>query len=119
VANLVSPQARARELRRAQTEVERRVWLRLRNRQLVGVKFRRQVPIGPFIADFAALDRKLVIELDGGQHLDSASDRARGAYLEKNGYRVLRFWNHEVLDDLEGVLERIRHALEHGALHER
>jgi very-short-patch-repair endonuclease len=106
-----SPQQRARELRRMQTEVERRLWLRLRDRRLGGFKFRRQAAIGPYFADFAALDRKLVVELDGAQHLDRASDRKRDAYLADNGYRILRFWNHEILDDLNGVLERIRCAL--------
>ncbi len=87
------------------------MWLLLRARRLDGIKFRRQVPIGPFIADFAALERKLVVELDGGQHLERESDRTRDAYLADNGYCVVRFWNHEILDDVDSVLARIRCAL--------
>jgi very-short-patch-repair endonuclease len=111
MATPVSPQNRARELRRSQTDAERALWLLLRARRFDGIKFRRQVPIGPFIADFATLERKLVVELDGGQHLESESDRKRDSYLAENGYRVLRFWNHEILGDPDSVLARIRGAL--------
>ncbi|MDH7504831.1 MAG: endonuclease domain-containing protein [Candidatus Acetothermia bacterium] len=104
----------ARQLRRSQTEAERVLWGRLRNRQLEGVKFRRQQPIGRFIVDFASLERDLVIEIDGGQHArepDQTNDRERASWLEQQGYRVLRFWDNEVLMNLECVLERIREAL--------
>ncbi|MCR4404259.1 MAG: endonuclease domain-containing protein [Candidatus Acetothermia bacterium] len=104
----------ARQLRRSQTEAERVLWGRLRNRQLEGVKFRRQQPIGRFIVDFASLEQDLVIEIDGGQHArepDQTNDRERASWLEQQGYRVLRFWDNEVLMNLECVLERIREAL--------
>jgi very-short-patch-repair endonuclease len=101
---------RARALRAAQTEVESRLWQRLRNRQLEGAKFRRQHPIGLYIADFFCLEARLIIELDGSQHgeeHEQQADERRTEYLESNGYRVLRFWNEEVLDDIDGVLETI------------
>ncbi|HIC81777.1 MAG TPA: endonuclease domain-containing protein [Kiloniellaceae bacterium] len=103
----------ARRLRRNETEAERRLWAALRNRQLAGHKFRRQVPLGRFVVDFACYDEKLVVELDGGQHADHAQeDEARTAWLEARGFRVLRFWNSEVLENMEGVLERIVEVLE-------
>ena len=101
---------RARALRAAQTEVERRLWQRLRNRQLNGAKFRRQHPIGPYIADFFCLDARLVIELDGSQHGEESTlrtDRRRTEYLANECYRVLRFWNEEVMSNIDGVLEEI------------
>jgi BirA family biotin operon repressor/biotin-[acetyl-CoA-carboxylase] ligase len=98
----------ARKLRRASTDVETALWQRLRNRQLEGEKFVRQLPIGPYVADFACRSAKLVIELDGGQHADSAADAARTGLIEAHGYTVLRFWNNDVIDNIEGVLEQIR-----------
>jgi len=83
----------------------------LRNRQLGGAKFRRQQPIGPFIADFVCLERKLIVEADGGQHTDSAADARRSGYLEHKGYRVLRFWNNDILNNLDGVAQFIALAL--------
>lgn len=101
----------SRRLRREQTDVERKLWSRLRSRNLGGAKFRRQHPIGPYIADFCYPERGLVIELDGGHHAQQAeSDRHRQAFLETNGYRVLRFWNNEMMGNLDGVLERIAEA---------
>ena len=97
---------RARELRQRMTEAEKLLWNSLRRRSL-GIKVRRQVPVGPFIVDFLCVQARLVIEIDGGQHLGSSSDVDRSRWLEKQGYRVLRFWNHEVLKNLEGVMERI------------
>ncbi|MBI2154581.1 MAG: endonuclease domain-containing protein [Candidatus Rokubacteria bacterium] len=103
---------RARTLRRDQTEAERRLWARLRDRQLESTKFRRQQPIGPFIADFCCTERGLVIELDGGQHaVRTDEDRKRTEFLEGRGYRVLRFWDNEVMENIEGVLFRITEAL--------
>ena len=102
----------ARDLRRNQTDAEKLVWSRLRNRQLEGRKFRRQQIIGPYIADFLCLEPKLIVELDGGQHMEQQdSDAARTAYLSAMGYRVLRFWNNEAISDIEAVLERIRQAI--------
>ena len=98
----------ARKLRRCSTDAERRLWHYLRNRQLAGFKFRRQVVIGNHVVDFACLEAKLIIEADGGQHAEQqAADAARTAELERKGFRVLRFWNHEILGETESVLERI------------
>jgi len=102
---------RARELRRDSTDVEQVLWRHLRNEQ-TGVKFRRQVPILGFVADFLSHDAKLVIELDGGQHADQTdADARRTKMLEQAGFRVLRFWNNEVNESLEGVLQTIVGAL--------
>jgi len=103
----------ARDLRRESTDAEYKLWSRLRNRGLK-VKFRRQHPIGPFIVDFFSLEAKLVVELDGGQHDQDANRRAdeqRTKFLEDRGYRILRFWNNEVLQDRDAVLARIADLL--------
>ena len=97
---------RARSLRRDMTEAERKLWTRLRNRQLENVKFVKQFPIGPYVADFAARSLGLVIELDGGQH-GEGKDAARTRLIEEHGYRVLRFWNNDVMGNIEGVLDTI------------
>ena len=103
---------KARQLRRDQPDAEQTLWARLRDRQLCGAKFRRQHPVGPFVADFCCPQRKLVVELDGGQHAEEvAADHKRSRFLEEQGYRVLRFWNHDVLGNTDGVLERIAEAL--------
>ncbi|GIW71093.1 MAG: hypothetical protein KatS3mg102_0635 [Planctomycetota bacterium] len=103
---------RARELRKEQTEAEAVLWRRLRRRQLEGWKFRRQHPVGPYVVDFVCLARHLVVEVDGGQHIERAEfDRRRSRFLQSRGLRVLRFWNNEVLGQLEAVLETIRQAL--------
>ncbi len=102
---------RARSLRQTQTATEGLLWHFLRNRQLGGYKFRRQQPIGPYITDFACLSRRLLVELDGGQHVENRDDEKRDAFLQEKGYRVLRFWNHEVSENCLGVLERIYEAL--------
>jgi very-short-patch-repair endonuclease len=99
--------AKAQRLRRKLTEAERKLWSALRNRQLNGVKFRRQQPIGPFIADFVCQERRLIIEADGGQHAKSLRDDRRTAFLESKGYEVLRFWNNDILTNLKGVAEVI------------
>jgi len=107
---------RARKLRESQTDVENKLWHCLRDRQLGGAKFRRQHPVGPFIADFCCVENKLVVELDGGQHAERiAADEKRTKVIENCGYRVLRFWDHEVVENIEGVLEIIGQAL--GAPH--
>ena len=97
----------ARQLRANSTDAERKLWSHLRGRQMSGKKFRRQHPIGDFIVDFVCIEIGLVIELDGGQHLDSDSDKQRDSRLSEQGFRVLRFWNHEVLTDTQTVLSRI------------
>jgi very-short-patch-repair endonuclease len=105
---------RTRELRRNSTDAENKLWNVLRDRQLNGVKFRRQVAIGPFIADFCTLERKLIVEIDGGQHEQrSREDAARTLDLASRGFEVLRFWNDEVLLGIEGVLEVISAKLNH------
>jgi adenine-specific DNA-methyltransferase len=104
----------ARTLRREQTDVERKLWYALRGRRFLGFKFRRQQPIGPYIADFVCFEAKLVIELDGEQHGDDAHiayDHARTERLLADGFRVLRFWNGELIENFEGVLEGIERAL--------
>ncbi len=106
---------RARALRRQMTDAERKLWTRLRNRGAAGAKFRRQVPIGPFFADFACVERRLVVEVDGGQHaLAQQNDARRTKALADHGYTVLRFWNSEVLQNLDGVLAKIELALGDG-----
>jgi very-short-patch-repair endonuclease len=103
----------AKQLRRNQTEAEVKLWSRLRNHQLKGVGFRRQHAIGNYIVDFCAPRIKLIIELDGGHHLEQKEyDNKRTEFLESKGYRVLRFWNSEVIQDIEGVLRSIDLALE-------
>ena len=104
--------AAARKLRRTSTDVERRLWHRIRDKQIEGFRFRRQRPVGRFIVDFICLDARLIVELDGGQHAENvAHDKKRSAFLESLGYRVLRFWNNEVIENMDGVLERLREAL--------
>jgi len=98
---------KARDLRANMTDAEQALWRRLRNRQLGGTRFRRQAPVGPFVADFLCHERKLIVEVDGGQHSGAQSDLRRNAWLQANGYTVLRFWNNEVLQQMEGVLEAI------------
>ena len=104
----------AKNLRKRSTDVERLLWSRLRAGRFGGLKFRRQHPIGQYIVDFACLERKLVIELDGGQHVlpdEVLKDKQREAWLGNEGYAVLRFWDNEVLMNTNGVLEIIRERL--------
>ncbi len=108
---------RARALRKSSTDAENLLWYRLRNRQLLDLKFRRQRPIGKYIADFACLEIGLVIELDGGQHLDRiAYDAQRSADMKQLGFETLRFWDHEVLKETNAVMEKIRQLAEALAL---
>ncbi len=102
----------ARTLRSEHTDAEILLWARLRGKEMYGYKFRRQQPIGPYIADFACMSEKLLIELDGGGHAERKDyDSERDEFLRRNGYRVLRFWNTEVFENLHGVLEKISEAL--------
>jgi very-short-patch-repair endonuclease len=102
----------ARALRRNATDAERLLWKHLRGRRLAGYKFRRQVVIESWIVDFVCLEAKLIIEADGGQHAEQvAQDARRTARLEAMGYRVMRFWNHEILMEHHSVLEQIQSAL--------
>ncbi len=105
-------QERAQALRRDATDAERHLWRHLRRRQLHGYRFRRQVPIAGYIADFACLEGKIVIEVDGGQHADQGEyDRHRDTRIQAQGYRVLRFWDNQVLLETSAVLEVIAAAL--------
>jgi very-short-patch-repair endonuclease len=107
----------ARKLRRDQTDVEAVLWKRLRSRQIAGVKFRRQHPVGPYIVDFCCIECRLIIEVDGGQHSKREnSDLKRTAFLQRSGDRVLRFWNNEVSTNMEGVLSEILSALDHTSM---
>ncbi len=102
---------RARDLRRNITDAEQALSRLLRNRQLAAAKFRRQQPIGHYIADFVSLEHRLIVECDGGQHADNPCDEKRDAWLEGEGFRVLRFWNNDVLKNPEGVVLAILAAL--------
>ncbi|HEX8009428.1 MAG TPA: endonuclease domain-containing protein [Casimicrobiaceae bacterium] len=104
---------RARGLRRNETDAERKLWYFLRDRQLGGHKFRRQHPIGPYVADFVCLDRALIVELDGGQHAEQRRyDERRTEFLGKQGFKVIRFWDNEALLQTAAVLEAILNELE-------
>lgn len=96
----------ARDLRQSMTEAERRIWFALRDRRLCGLKFRRQVPLGRYIADFYCAEAKLILELDGGQH-SPVRDAARDLWLQAQGFRLIHLWNTDVLGNLPGVLQRI------------
>lgn len=100
---------KAKDLRSRQTEAEQRLWYHLRAHRFMGLKFKRQKPMGRFIVDFVCLEQKLVVEVDGGQHAERVEyDARRDAWLRGQGFVVLRFWNHEVMQEMDGVLERIR-----------
>lgn len=107
--------ANARTLRKKSTDAERLLWKHLRMRQLGAYKFRRQQPIGAYIVDFVCLEKRLIIELDGGQHTEQVEyDEKRSAWLRERGYRVLRYWNHEVLKATEVVMANILEEIEKG-----
>jgi very-short-patch-repair endonuclease len=98
-------------LRKQGTPAERILWQKLRNKQLTGVKFRRQQSLGTYIVDFVCFEKKLIIEIDGGQHNQdriAIQDETRTTWLNSQGFQVIRFWNNEVIDNYEGVLDRIR-----------
>jgi len=103
--------SRARALRAGMTDAERRLWFALRDRRFANFKFRRQVPVGPFIADFICYTARVVVEVDGGQHADSSTDERRDRWFAANDFMVLRFWNNDVLSNLEGVLTSILDTL--------
>jgi very-short-patch-repair endonuclease len=105
---------RARELRKNQTDAEQKIWNHLRLRQMEGYKFRRQQPIGKYIVDFVCLEKRLIIEVDGGQHDDQGSyDAKRDSWLSSQGFRILRFWNNQIFNELVGVKETIYKFLTH------
>jgi very-short-patch-repair endonuclease len=110
--------SRARDLRQSDNDAEWQFWSEVRNRRLNGYKFVRQLPIGPYFADFACRDVKLVVELDGSQHVDSSYDETRNKFMTANGWNVARFWSHDVLQDRNSVLETVV-AICDGRLHER
>ena len=98
---------RRSDRRRAPTEAELRLWRLLRDRRLSGLKFRRQVPIGPYIVDFLCVSARLIVEADGSQHGESIRDERRDAYLARQGWVVLRFWNHDIVRNRESVIDTI------------
>ena len=100
-------------MRSDQTPAEHRLWQILRGKRLAGHKFKRQLPIDPYIGDFACLKHRLIVEVDGGQHSENLRDIARETYLASQGFRVLRFWNSEIFENEEGVLLTILNAIQH------
>ena len=109
--SLRSKQVFAKQLRRNMTDVEKKLWAALRGRRFEQYKFRRQVPVGKYIVDFVCLERRLIIELDGSQHEGSSSDATRDAWLKTQGFRILRFWNININQALDGTLLAILDAL--------
>ena len=106
----ISAKSHARTMRQSLTDAERKLWYALRDRRMQSVKFRRQAPVGPYIADFLCVQHRLVVEADGSQHGESPRDEARDVWFMRNGYRVLRFWNHEILTAQDSVLATIATA---------
>ncbi len=103
----------ARNLRKNQTDAEQILWLKLRNKRFLNYKFRRQFAIEPYIVDFVCLDLKLIIEIDGSQHIDQAYlDAERTLFLKQQGFKLIRFWNNDLFTQIESVLESIRLAIE-------
>jgi very-short-patch-repair endonuclease len=104
----------AKELRYSETEAEKFLWTLLRAKKLNDVKFRRQAPIGVYVVDFVSFEKKLIIEIDGGQHSDEKNkeyDELRTKWLQSQGFRVIRFWNNDVSSNIDGVISRIKEAL--------
>jgi very-short-patch-repair endonuclease len=105
----------AKDLRQKQTEAEQMLWRRIRNKQLNGIKFRRQEPLGSYIVDFVSFEKKLIIEIDGSPHNEeqiNKNDKQRSLWLRGEGFKVLRFWNSEIVRDIEGALTKITNAFE-------
>ena len=98
------PRDTARRLRKVMTDAERKLWSLLRNRKLTGLKFRRQVPVGPYVADFLSFQARLIIEADGGQHADSLRDAERDAWFRHQGFTVIRYWNSDILTNPDAIL---------------
>ncbi len=99
---------RARELRKNMTDAEKKIWQSIRKRQILGNKFRKQVPIGPYIADFVCFEKKMIVEIDGGQHkAQEGYDQKRTEFFQSRGFQVIRFWNNDVLTNIEGVTKRL------------
>ena len=98
----------ARKLRRNQADAEQLLWSKLRSRQVGGLKFRRQFPLPPYVADFCCEEVRLIVEVDGGQHTNAVvDDKTRTEFFERRGYRVIRFWNNDVLLNIEGVIDEV------------
>jgi very-short-patch-repair endonuclease len=103
----------AKQLRQNQTDAEKMLWFALRDRQIGNLKFRRQVALGPYIVDFVCFENKLIVELDGGQHAEAvAYDEVRTRWLERDGFHVIRFWNNDVMSNMDGVLTRLMEKCE-------
>ncbi|NOU00683.1 MAG: endonuclease domain-containing protein, partial [Gallionella sp.] len=107
----LSKQVFAKQLRSNMTDAEKLLWYHLRGHRFQGLKFKRQQPLGNYIVDFISFERKIIIEVDGGQHFESESDIQRDTWLRGQGFQVLRFWNNEVLGETESVLEKIHQVL--------
>jgi very-short-patch-repair endonuclease len=103
----LAAKARARAMRAHETEAERALWRLLRDRRLQSMKWRRQVPLGPYIVDFVCFEHRLIVECDGSQHAENRHDVRRDAWLEAQGFGIARFWNHETLRERENVLNTI------------
>ena len=108
---------RARSLRHRMTDAERKLWYLLRNRRFADAKFRRQVPVGPYVADFLSFEKRVVVEVDGGQHAGKTSDAARDKWFRSQGFTVVRFWNNDVLTNLEGVFTQLAAIVERDTPH--
>jgi very-short-patch-repair endonuclease len=104
--------SQARRFRHTLTDTEYQLWQLLRSRQFADIKFRRQVPLGPWVVDFVSFEQMLVVEADGSQHAESARDQIRDADLRKRGFRALRFWNNDILENADGVLQQIMDTIE-------
>jgi very-short-patch-repair endonuclease len=102
---------KARKLRQNTTDAEMKFWHEVKAKRFHGLKFKRQYPVGPYYADFACVEENLIVEIDGGQHCENAKDEARTRFLEKEGFKVVRFWNNEILNNMEGVLLTLSLAL--------
>jgi very-short-patch-repair endonuclease len=98
---------KAKRLRKIPTDAENRLWQKIRSRQVCDCKFRRQYPIERYVADFICVEKRLIVEVDGGQHCENKKDEIRTAFLESKGYEVIRFWNNEVLGSIEGVIDTL------------
>ena len=103
---------RIKQLRSNMTDAERRLWYRLRAHRFLDLKFKRQAPIGPYVVDFICFECRLIVEVDGGQHAGNEADRRRDVWLKSEGYRVLRFWNDDVLKRTDAVLGEVARAVE-------